>query len=89
MEKIELEKFGHNFLRWPNCDKPTFHTWVLKGGDSDFKRLEWDDHDKGWEKKILQQWFKKGLKMYFASHVHVFVLYLVVNSVSNRDNLFI
>lgn len=41
------------------------------------------------EKKKLQQWFKKGLKMYLASQVHVFVLYLVVNSVSNRDNLFI
>ena len=27
--------------------------------------------------------------MYLASHVHVFVLYLVMNSVSNRDNLFI
>lgn len=40
MEKIELEKFGHNFLRWPNCDKRSFHTQVLKGGDSDFKRLE-------------------------------------------------
>lgn len=39
------------------------------------------------EKKKLQQWFKKGLKMYLASQVHVFALYLVVNSVSNRDNL--